>query len=101
MNSVSGSLLHVRQRLENRLDLRITWVLGVGDQPPDVVGRGGRGAYYPLPVRVRDQRGLPGCAGHRLRTLAGEAGMRDDGRRAGVLYAVVRVALQPGVDQPP
>src|SRR5947199_6576799 len=84
LSLVSGSLLHVRQGLENRLDLRVTWVVGVGEQHADVVGGGGRGAYHPLPVRVRDQRGLTGCAGHRLRTLAGEARMRDDGRRAGV-----------------
>src|SRR6201987_6247110 len=82
LSSVSGSLLHVRQRLENRLELRITWVIGVGEQHPDVVGRGGRGASPPLPVRVRDQRGLPGCAGHRLRTLAGGARLRGEGRRA-------------------
>src|SRR5882757_9817217 len=93
LSSVSGSLPHVRQRLENRLHLRITWVAGVGEQHADVVGRGRRGAYHPLPVRVRDQRRLTCRAGHRLRALAGEARVRDDGRRSGVFGAVGRVAL--------
>src|SRR5256714_13156358 len=35
LSSVSGSLPHVRQRLENRLDLRVTWVAGVGEQHAD------------------------------------------------------------------
>src|SRR5689334_18650361 len=73
LSSVSGSLPHVRQRLENRLHLRITWVAGVGEQHADVVGRGRCGAHHPLPVRVRDQRRLTCRAGHRLCALAGEA----------------------------
>src|SRR5207249_10745719 len=31
LSSVSGSLPHVRQRLEDRLDLRVSWVTGVGE----------------------------------------------------------------------
>src|ERR1700730_2404762 len=58
LSSVSGSLPHVRQRLEDRLDLRVTWVAGVGEQHADVVGHGRRGAPHPLPVRVRNQRRL-------------------------------------------
>src|ERR1700751_4290594 len=82
LSSVSGSLPHVRQRLEDRLNLRITWVAGVGEQHADVIGRGRRGAHYPLPVRVRDQRRLTRRAGHRQRALAGKARVRDDGRRS-------------------
>src|SRR5258708_9746464 len=95
LSSVSGSLPHVRQRLENRLHLRITWVAGVGEQHADGVGRGRRVAYHPLPVRLRDQRRLTCRAGHRLRALAGEARVRDDSRRAGIPGAVGWVSLQP------
>src|SRR5512142_2082655 len=38
LSSVSGSLPHVRQRVEDRLDLRVTRVIGVGKQHADVVG---------------------------------------------------------------
>src|SRR6516165_6498070 len=48
---VSCSLLHVGQRVEDRLDLRVSRVTGVGEQHADVVGRGGRGTDHPLPVR--------------------------------------------------
>src|SRR2546430_7338308 len=66
LSSVSGSLPHVRQRFEDRLDLGATWITGVGEQHADVVGRGRRGAHHPLPVRVGDQRRLTRRAGHRL-----------------------------------
>src|SRR5437763_8448104 len=65
LSSVSGSLPHVRQRLEDRLNLRITWVAGVGEQHANVVGCGRRGTHHPLPVCVRDQRRLTCRAGHR------------------------------------
>src|SRR6516225_76273 len=78
LNSVSCSLLHVRQRLEDRLDLRVSWVVGVGEQHADVVGRGGRRTDHPLPVRVGDQGRLTSRARYRQRAEAGEARMRDD-----------------------
>src|SRR5438034_8006227 len=63
LSSVSGSLPHVRQRLEDRLHLRVTWIAGVGEQHADIVGRGLRGTHHPLPVRIRDQRRLTRRAG--------------------------------------
>src|SRR5271166_2882399 len=87
-----------RQGLENRLDLRIAWIVRVREQHADVIGLRGCCADHPLLVGVGHQRRLPGPRAHWLGAHAGESRPRDDRRRPGVLGAVSGIALKPRLD---
>src|SRR5690348_6673301 len=91
--------LGVRQGLEDLLHLRVAGIAGVLEQHARVLRGHRAGAGHPLLVHVGDERRPSLPAGHRAGAQAGEAGVRDDGRRTGVPGAVLRLGLQPRLDR--
>src|ERR1700689_3979961 len=65
---VSVPLAGPRQRLQDRLDLRITWVIGVLVQHADIPGGGGGSADHPVLIDGGDKCRLARRTGHRLGT---------------------------------